>query len=301
MKTIYSILFLVFALSLSSCADLDLYPLDTGSSDSWYKTEEEVKASIAGLYRAEFFPIDGDNWTDNHQSRDQLNDFTAATLNGETWEVKNRWQNAYKSIARCNILLNKLATPAEIGISEEKAELYRAQVLFVRATQYGILTSCYGDVVWVDSEISIDDAFTMGRTDREEIMEKVYADYDRAAAALPLSYGTQQELATKSAALALKARYALYNEDWDIAAKAAKDCMDLGCNELYPDFESFSLPQRIMPKRIFFHGLILLNSAYTLKARDISRAYALEPEEDMLLNTPPGICWHHSFATTGCR
>ena len=233
--------------------------LDTGSSDSWYKTEEEVKASIAGLYRVEFFPIDGDSWTDNHQSRDRLNDFTAATLNGESWDVKNRWQNAYKSIARCNILLNKLASPSEIGINEEKAELYRAQVLFVRATQYGILTSCFGDVVWVDREISIDDAFTMGRTDREEVMEKVYADYDRAAAALPLSYGTRQELATKSAALALKARYALYNEDWDIAAKAAKDCMDLGCNELYPDF-----------------GELFLSSTHHAKENLLSWPYSLE-------------------------
>lgn len=259
MKTLYSILFLTLTLSLSSCADLDLYPLDTGSSDSWYKTEEEVKASIAGLYRVEFFPIDGDSWTDNHQSRDRLNDFTAATLNGESWDVKNRWQNAYKSIARCNILLNKLASPSEIGINEEKAELYRAQVLFVRATQYGILTSCFGDVVWVDREISIDDAFTMGRTDREEVMEKVYADYDRAAAALPLSYGTRQELATKSAALALKARYALYNEDWDIAAKAAKDCMDLGCNELYPDF-----------------GELFLSSTHHAKENLLSWPYSLE-------------------------
>lgn len=46
MKTLYSILFLTLTLSLSSCADLDLYPLDTGSSDSWYKTEEEVKAPL---------------------------------------------------------------------------------------------------------------------------------------------------------------------------------------------------------------------------------------------------------------
>ena len=201
MNILKTTIFVAAALLLGSCADLDLDPLDTGSSDSWYQNEEEIKASISGLYRVDFFPIDGVKWNDDHQSRDRLNDFTAATLNGETWDVCIRWRNAYKAIARCNILLDKLTDPAAIGISEEKAALYRAQVLFVRATQYGLLTSCFGDVVWVDKEITVEEAFKMGRTDKSEIMEHVYEDYDKAAESLPLTYGVAQEFATKSAAL----------------------------------------------------------------------------------------------------
>lgn len=241
MKKYNPIIFFTLALLLSSCADLDLYPLDTGSSDSWYKTEEQIKASISGLYRVDFFPIDDERWSDNHQARNNLNDYTGATLNGESWYVKDRWQKAYKAIARCNVLLDKLSDPSPIGITEERAELYRAQVLFIRATQYGILTSSYGDVVYVDKELSIEESFRVGRTDREEIMEHVYEDYDRASKSLPLTYGSSQELATKAAALALKARYALYNEDWEIAAQAAKDCIGLGSNELYPDFSELFL------------------------------------------------------------
>lgn len=241
MKKLNIIILGALALACTSCAELDLYPLDTGSSDSWYKTEDEVKASVSGLYRDVFFPIDGVHWSDDHQSRANLNAFTGATLNGENGDVQMRWQNAYKAIARCNILMEKLENPSDIGISEERAELYRGQVLFVRATQYAILTAYFGDVVWVDSEITVEDAFKMGRTDKAEIMEHVYEDYDKAAERLPLTYGTQQELATKAAAFALKARYALYNEDWKIAAKAAKDCMDLGTCTLYPDFAELFL------------------------------------------------------------
>ena len=156
MKKYNPTILLALALLLGSCADLDLYPLDTGSSDSWYKTEEQIKASISGLYRVDFLPIDDERWSDNHQARTNLNDYTGATLNGESWYVINRWQNAYKAIARCNVLLDKLANPSEIGITEEKAELYRAQVLFVRATQYGILTSSYGDVVSIQLANSYD-------------------------------------------------------------------------------------------------------------------------------------------------
>lgn len=63
----------------------------------------------------------------------------------------------------------------------------------------------------------------MGRTDREEVMENVYKDLDEAAHYLPETYGTQREFATKGAAYAIKARYALYNEDWELAAQAAKN------------------------------------------------------------------------------
>ncbi len=242
MKIFPNILIPALALvMLCSCADLDLQPLDTGSSDSWYKTEDEIKASISGLYRTDFFSLEDFRWSDDHQARNNLNEMTGGTVNGESERVKWMWQSCYKAIARCNILLNKLEDYKGIGISEERANLYRAQVLFVRATQYARLTAHFGDVVWVDSEITIDEAFRMGRTDKAEIMEYIYADYEEAAQYLPRTYGVQQELATKAAAFGLKARYALYNEDWDIAAEAAKACMDLGTHQLYPDFDKLFL------------------------------------------------------------
>ena len=72
MNILKTTIFVAAALLLGSCADLDLDPLDTGSSDSWYQNEEEIKASISGLYRVDFFPIDGVKWNDDHQSRDRF-------------------------------------------------------------------------------------------------------------------------------------------------------------------------------------------------------------------------------------
>lgn len=249
MKKVYIILSVFAMLCLwSSCANLDLDPLDTGSNDSWYSSEDEIKRSISGVYRTVFFTLNGNEstidytpWSDDSQSRNSLNFITGGSINGESSQVKSRWQPAYKCIARANIILSKLENPEAVGISDEKAKLYRAQTLFARATQYAILTSLYGDVVYVDGEISIDDAFTMGRTDKQEIMEYIYADLDEAALYLPETYGSQQELATKGAAYAVKARYALYNEDWELAAKAAKDCMDLQKYELHTDFSELFL------------------------------------------------------------
>lgn len=232
----------IIALCLCSCSKLDLYPLDTGSNDSWYKTEDQMVMSIRGLYRTVFWPLDNDYWADDHQSRSNLNIITGGTINGESSEVKNRWQNCYKAIARANTILANLDNAQErLGISEEKVRLYRAQTLVARAAQYCILTTYFGDVVYVDKEISIEEAFRMGRTDKSEILEKVYADLETAAADLPVSYTGSVELATRGAALAIKARYALFNGEWQIAADAARRCMDLGVYELYPEFSKLFL------------------------------------------------------------
>ena len=232
----------IIALCLCSCSKLDLDPLDTGSNDSWYKTEDQMVMSIRGLYRTVFWPLDNDYWADDHQSRSNLNIITGGTINGESSEVKNRWQNCYKAIARANTILANLDNAQErLGISEEKVRLYRAQTLVARAAQYCILTTYFGDVVYVDKEISIEEAFRMGRTDKSEILEKVYADLETAAADLPVSYTGSVELATRGAALAIKARYALFNGEWQIAADAARRCMDLGVYELYPEFSKLFL------------------------------------------------------------
>ena len=232
----------IIALCLCSCSKLDIYPLDTGSNDSWYKTEDQMVMSIRGLYRTVFWPLDNDYWADDHQSRSNLNIITGGTINGESSEVKNRWQNCYKAIARANTILANLDNAQErLGISEEKVRLYRAQTLVARAAQYCILTTYFGDVVYVDKEISIEEAFRMGRTDKSEILEKVYADLETAAADLPVSYTGSVELATRGAALAIKARYALFNGEWQIAADAARRCMDLGVYELYPEFSKLFL------------------------------------------------------------
>ncbi len=232
----------IIALCLCSCSKLDLYPLDTGSNDSWYKTEDQMVMSIRGLYRTVFWPLHNDYWADDHQSRSNLNIITGGTINGESSEVKNRWQNCYKAIARANTILANLDNAQErLGISEEKVRLYRAQTLVARAAQYCILTTYFGDVVYVDKEISIEEAFRMGRTDKSEILEKVYADLETAAADLPVSYTGSVELATRGAALAIKARYALFNGEWQIAADAARRCMDLGVYELYPEFSKLFL------------------------------------------------------------
>ena len=64
MKNIYIIL-TVFALSLVSCNSLDLYPLDQGSSETWYSNETEYEMAVNDLYRTAFWPVAKEAWSDD--------------------------------------------------------------------------------------------------------------------------------------------------------------------------------------------------------------------------------------------
>lgn len=112
---------------------------------------------------------------------------------------------------------------------------YEAQARFSRAAHYAMLVFAFGDVVYVEDLLTIEAASKMARSPKADVIKIIYDDFDYAAEHLPASY-TGKQVATKGAALALKARYALYFGDYEIAATAAKACMDLGIYKLHKDY-----------------------------------------------------------------
>lgn len=232
------IIYLVFSLFvITSCSDLDLNPLSEGSSENWYSNETEIQMALNDIYRSDFWPTDAEDWTDNWTKRNGTTPITDATLNSEWGTSKDRWGLSYKAIARANTVLSSLERAADV-VPEAKLKQFEAAAKFVRATHYGYLVTHFGDVVFFTEILELEESFTLGRTDKNTIMETVYADFDFAIQNLPESYGSNEnKLATKGAAMAYKARIALYLGDYQIARDAAKACIDLGVYELYPDFD----------------------------------------------------------------
>lgn len=237
MKHTFAILSLGCCLALNSCNDLDLNPLSEGSSENWYSSETEIEMAVKDFYRDAFWPLDNEDKTDNFVYRETTSKILSGTFNGQESDVTTLWSNQYKAIARANTILANMDKSRSLGISEVKLEQFEAEALFARASMYARLVSYFGDVIYVTEVIDMDEAFSIGRTPKSEIIPKIYEDYDKAAAVLPVKYsGTSSQRATKGAALALKARFALYMGDWEVAAKAAKECMELNIYKLYPDF-----------------------------------------------------------------
>lgn len=256
MKTRLIIIFLVSSLTFS-CKKLDINPLSEGSSETWYSNASELEMAVAYLFDIVFWDAEltrlstnlndfytsqwTDRYTDDWTARNGLSEISDGTINSQTIFVNLTWQNSYTCIAAANQIVASLDRAAE-NVSESQLNEYEAIARFARAAQYARLIFLYGDVPYYTDVLDIDEAFSMSRTDKQTILQAVYEDYDFAAQYLPEAYGTNVlQFPTKGAALAMKARIALYMADYDIARDAAKACMDLGVYALYPDFSTLFL------------------------------------------------------------
>tara|TARA_R110002050_G_scaffold207382_1_gene343513 strand:+ start:3427 stop:5136 length:1710 start_codon:yes stop_codon:yes gene_type:complete len=239
---------------LLGCGDLNLNPLSEGSSEAWFSSQTEVEMAVNDLYRIVFWTSDvrpGWNYlelTDDYSER-ITRDLLNGQFNSESGVVVQNWKLLYRAVARANSILERI-DKAQDQLTDEQLNRYKAEARFARASMYSKLISYWGDVVFYTETMDIDEAFSVGRTDKATILEAIYADYDYAIVNLPNN--SSEGRATKGAALALKARIALYNEDWTIARDAAEACIDLGTYSLHPDYgELFLSSTKSSPEFIF--------------------------------------------------
>lgn len=233
------------ALLLSSCHNLDLNPLSNGSTETWYSNETELKMAVNELYKSVFWPLDEEDgntdWSDDNIYRESLSDFQLGTLNGQNSTVTALWSNQYKVVARANGVIENAHRALENGASEANVNQLVAEAHFHRASAYAKLSSKFGAVPLVTKDIDIEEGLAMGRTPLETVKQFVYDEYDLASDVLPISYSGSEQRATKGAAMAFKARYALYMGDYEIAAESAKAVMDLGVYHLHPSYRELFL------------------------------------------------------------
>ena len=255
---IAQLLFLSVLILFSSCTDLDLNPLSEGSSENWYSNESEITMALNDLYRIDFWPNyqqpygDYDLWTDDMMYRDRTTPFVNGTLTAQDGTVNSWWTNSYKCIARANTIIMNLEK-GDVQLPQATIDQYMGEAKFVRAAQYAKLITYYGDVVYYTNVLDLDEAFTLGKTNKETILQGIYEDYDFAASKLPATYGSSANYrATSGAAYAMKARVALFFEDWAIARDAAKACMDMGVYSLYSDYAELFLSKTKNNSEVIF-------------------------------------------------
>ena len=197
--------------------------------------------ALNDCYREIFWFKDNDFNTDDQIQRALQSEVTGNTMTGQSGTVTNLWLNSYKSISRTNTILASL--PRAVGtISASKLDQYAGEAHFIRACRYSDLITHFGDVIYTTRVLPLDSAFLVSRTSKTVILKGIYDDFDFAASKLPTTYpAAAMQRATKGAALAMKARIALYMGDFATASTAAKACIDLGVYKLASDYSTYFL------------------------------------------------------------
>lgn len=244
---------IMILLMMVSCANLDLNPLSSGSSENWYNDESEIEMSLNDLWRPDFFPIDDWSWDDDELSRNGSNEITIGTMTSQSSTASARWTALYKAISRSLKILSSVENNPNISISEAKLNQYKGEAYFMIGFAYGELATYFGDCILNKTGMDLDEAYVAKRSPKREVLDFAYECLDKAASMLPASY-TGQQRPTAGAALGFKVRFALFHEDYEIASAAAEKCMNLNVYKLHDNYRDLFLADSSPELMFYFKG-----------------------------------------------
>lgn len=253
---------IIGALMYGTSCDMDKFPMDAPSDQTFLYNQEELEMALTGCYNQLYYDAGGYNIT-IYPIMDVLSDIAWERAEAKTQNIgagihdSNNgfalgvWTRAYQAIGRCNFLLTHMNRAEEV-VTADVSKRIEGEAKALRAYWYMLLTELYGDVPLVLEPQELAEA-EVSRTSKAQVVEQMLADLADAEslpADLPAS---ERGRMSKGAVLALKTRIALYNEKWDIAIQAAKACMDLGVYELDENYEAlFTNTGQASSKEIIF-------------------------------------------------
>lgn len=246
----------VLALCLVACDNkLQQYPTDAFAKDNFWASESDALIALAGMYRggitygtntvpndwwtyfgSVFLEFATDNSYDRRGDNSTFNRLTNGTLLPNNDVIKGYWTGSYKRIAICNDFLENIHN---VNMEEQKINQMAAEARFLRATQYFYLSQFWGAVPLVTQTLTPDEANTVHKASKAEVVQFVIDELSAAATDLP-NYGTLSSSefgrASKQAALAFLGRILLSEKRFPEAADAYRQIIDIGDNAIDPDY-----------------------------------------------------------------
>jgi hypothetical protein len=245
-KNLYitSALAFVSMLSFVSC-EIDRSSLNGPSTGTFPATEQEAIMGLYGAYQA-ISQLDAsatpiwhvmDNITDIGYARPG-NNYTSPITSAITTDnalANKPWQYHYRTIARCHTVLDNLDL-LKNSMTDEAYKQLDAELRFIRAYCYSQLVELFGDVPLLREAVDLSNA-NVPRSPKEEVVEFLINELTAVADNLPVSQAQFGHVrASRVAAYMLKARLALYSNQYTMAAEAAATALTLadGLHDLTP-------------------------------------------------------------------
>ncbi len=223
--------------ALSCNSFLEVEPQQSISDEATITNSTSAETAVRGMYRAlaaenyygttfqSIGYLSGDNieWTGSRATAGQ---FVNHDVRADNESVAAVWSAIYNTINRANHIIDKVAVlPLEPTFTEEKKNQLLGEAYFVRALAYFDLARLWGGVpLYLNPTSTSTDNRGLPRSSVEETFVQVLRDLDEAEILLPET--TNRIRATRKTAWALKARYYLYQKNWEQAEGYASKIVD---------------------------------------------------------------------------
>lgn len=276
----YITLILVTFITLLSCNDLDLAPTNKFTDANYWTSTEKASAVLnmaySQMFSANYF-FANERLTDNlYEGRGNSDEkiITSGQADAALGRFANEWKNCYEGIKTCHIFLENVdLVPNMDPVIKDRM---KAEVRFIRAYLFFRLANQYGDVPFFDYNITLQEANTIEKTPKTEVIKFVRDELNDIVGLLPQKDEyADKDLGriTQGAAMTLLARTYLYENDWTNVASVTEKIMngDYGQYQLFQSYEGLFLPENEL------NDEVILDMGYTLNLRTWSEMYDAIP------------------------
>lgn len=197
--------------SLYSCNLLDVEPVSTITSQSFWKNPGDAKAYLTGTYNKvralQNTTLYGEDRGDAFKAG-EIGPTTDAWAQNLLESNAPSYRDAYNIIHHTNLLLYKIEG-LNFTNEAEKSRI-KAETYFLRAYTYFFLVRIWGDAPILLEPILTDKVELKPRSPKDEVMKQVLSDIEQALSFFPEEGYVNKNFASKPAAYALKADASLW-------------------------------------------------------------------------------------------
>ena len=226
---------------LAGCKDfLEQAPLDAPATGEFFNNQTEMNVGLNAVYKSIYWNFGNtayqsvmDGWTDIALMRAvELGEGNFDTFNQHSLGI---WQRAYVTIQRANTLLDGMER-GKAKVPEAAYNRIQAEARVLRAWAYFYLVHMFSDVPLITKPLLPSEFYSQVRAPKAELIKFIYDELD--AAAVNLDWApSQRGRVSKSVVYGIKARTALFNKEYKLAAESAKLIIDNAGLNLNPNYQ----------------------------------------------------------------
>lgn len=263
----------VLALVLAGCDGdyLDLQPESDLTSATFWTTQSDAELALGGVYNSRAFMgeraiLEVETVTDN-LIRTGGTYMLRPELTPTDGVVADLWEDAYEQIARANNFLENIEG---VEMNEDEKREMIAEVRFLRAWAYYNLSQYWGSVPLITKVLTMEEANSVSRVPKEEIVDFVLTELDAITQDLPTTRPSAEHgRIIRSAALAVKGRLLMAEERWSEAAATYRQIIDMGVHSIDDDYKGLFDGSNEESPEIILTSKYLQNTVSNALQRDV--------------------------------
>lgn len=266
--------------TFTSCNDLDLAPTNKFTDLNYWTSDAKASAVLSKAYgqmmSSEYFFKDeklSDNLYEGRGSSDEKL-ITSSQANSALGRFSEDWKKCYEGIKTCHTFLENVDRVP--NMDETLKNRMKSEARFIRAYLFFRLTNHYGDVPLFDYGLTIQEANTIARSPRSEVLDFIRTELNEIVKTLPNKQGyaaADNGRVTQGAAMTLLARTYLYESDWENVSSVCEKII----NGEYGEYALFSSYSGLFLPENEYNCEEILDMGYVLNLRTWAEMYDAIP------------------------